>query len=41
MTEYILATGVLIAFSTVMAIFLYALRLHADRVLTLIALDHP
>lgn len=41
MIEYVLATGVLLAFTTVMAIFLLALRVHADRVLTLIALDYP
>ena len=41
MVEYVLATGVLLAFSTVMAFFLYALRLRADRVLSLVGLDHP
>ncbi len=41
MIEYVLATGILISFTTIMAIFLYALRLRADRVLSLIALDHP
>ena len=41
MIEYVLATGILISLTTVMAIFLYALRLRADRVLSLIAQDHP
>lgn len=41
MVEYVVVAAVLLAVVAVMALFLYALRLQSDRVLTLVASDYP
>ncbi len=41
MVEYVVVATVLLAVVAVMALFLYALRLQSDRVLTLVASDYP
>ncbi|MGI6494729.1 MAG: hypothetical protein ACOX5G_01335 [Kiritimatiellia bacterium] len=41
MIEYLIVAASLLAVVAVMALFLYALRLQADRTLTLVSSDYP
>lgn len=41
MLEYVVVAAALMAVVAILALFLYALRLQADRTLTLVSSDYP